>query len=453
MFRHRGASRTAALVGIAALALGACTDDSEPPFEGTLSVGVMLPQTGDLSFIGPAQTAGVELALEDINDAGGVWGTNVTVDFQDEGDASDESVATASADALIGADVHAVVGPSATDRTLSVIETLADAHVVQVSPASPGIVLDDHPSRGYFFRVMPSDVIQGVALGQEIAADGHQRVAIVARDDAYGEGLATLTAERFETAAEEAAAAAEATPTPPPTPSETPDPESGEDEQTAGEVVADLRYDPAEPDFDAVVAELRDAEPDAIVIASFEEGTELMTALRDADLAPAQGGGEGDSEAGTQWYLVNGNLADYSEQLPEGAIEGVKATAPAPAAEADELYNRMDEHTPDLTDHTYGAEAYDSLILIALGAVQANSDDPDAIRSAMLEISRQPGTACGTFADCVALIRDGEDINYQGPSGAVEWNDSGDPQQGSVGIYRYDADNTYSRLRVDPAQL
>jgi ABC-type branched-subunit amino acid transport system substrate-binding protein len=447
-FRHHTVRRAAALAGVAALALGACTDDSEPPFEGSLAVGVILPQTGELAFIGPAQTAGVELALEDINDAGGVWGSHVTVEFQDEGDANDESVAIASADALIAENVNAVIGPSATERTLSVIEPLSEAGVIQVSPASPGIALDDHPARGHFFRVMPSDVIQGAALGQEIAADGHERVAIVARDDAYGDGLATLTAQRFETAAEEAAAQAEATPTPTPTPDTSESPDPGDEEAPAGEVVADIRYNPDEPDFDAVVAELGEAEPDAIVIASFDEGTELMRALRQADLAPAGG-----DDPGIQWYLVNGNLADYSGELPDGAVEGVKATAPAPAAEADELYNRMDEHTPDLTDHEYGAEAYDALVLIALGAVVANTDDPEEIRSAMIEISRQPGTACGTFAGCLELIRDGEEIDYQGPSGAVEWNDAGDPQQGSVGIYRYDADNTYSRLRVDPARL
>ena len=49
----------------------------QPKGDGTLTVGTLLPQTGDLAFLGPPEFAGVDLAIEDINAAGGVLGKDV----------------------------------------------------------------------------------------------------------------------------------------------------------------------------------------------------------------------------------------------------------------------------------------------------------------------------------------------------------------------------------------
>lgn len=411
MFRSHSVRRTGvAGLAIAALALGACTDDQpELDFASTLDVGVIAPQTGPLEYLGPAQVAAIELALADINEAGGVWGSDVTVRYEDEGDPQAEAAtALDSAQALIDAQVEGVIGPLATGATLSVIEPLRDAGIVLVSPASPGIALDEHPARELFLRTHPSDVLQGRVLAQEMVTDQRAKLAIVARDDAYGTGIATLVKEAYAS------------------------------EQR--EVVAEVSYDPATEDLAAELEGLAEAAPDAVLIISFDEGAQIMTALADAGL---------DTAAGIGWYLVNGNLDDYSEQLPEGMLTGVKATATADAADLSDFHDRMDEHTSGLVEHAYGAQAYDALVTMALGAVVANTDDPSAIRDAMVEISRDPGTACGTFAECLELIQDGEEINYQGQSSGIDWTDAGDPRQAAIGIYGYAEDNTFSLVGVD----
>lgn len=421
MIRPNFAWRSIAVLGVAALVLGACADNGEEddvgpgdePYEGTLNVGVILPQSGQLAFLAPPMFAGLDLALAEINEAGGVWGSDVETSIVDEGDPETPDVAVTNAGTLVREGVDAVIGAAASGITVNIIESFRDAQILQVSPSNTGIALDDHPARDYYFRTAPSDVMQGTVLAEEILADGHESIVVMARQDAYGEGLAAQTAEVYAAG--------------------------------GGEVLDTVIYDPGAADFAAEVAGIRDLDPDAIVLVSFEEGLRIMSTMIEGGVGIADG---------KQWYLVDGNHEEWGDQLPEGALDGVKATAPTPADEPEAFYNRMDEEADeDLTTYIYGPETYDALMLIALGAIAANTDDPDAIRGQMIEISRAPGTDCNNFADCAELLRDGEEINFGGASGPVNWNDVGDPVQSTIGIYIYDADNLYELDRVEPTQL
>jgi ABC-type branched-subunit amino acid transport system substrate-binding protein len=421
MIRPNFAWRSVAVLGVAALALGACADNGEEddvgpgdePFEGTLDVGVILPQSGQLAFLAPPMFAGLNLALDEINAGGGVWGNDVALNIVDEGDPETPDVAVSNAGTLVREDVNAVVGAAASGITVNIIEIFRDAQIIQVSPSNTGIPLDNHPARDYYFRTAPSDVMQGTVLAEEILADGHESIVIMARQDAYGEGLAAQTAEIYQAG--------------------------------GGEVLDIIIYDPGAADFASEVAGVREADPDAVVLVTFEEGLRIMSTLIE------QGVGIAD---GKQWYLVDGNHEEWGDRLPEGALDGVKATAPTPADEPEAFYARMDERADqDLTTYIYGPETYDALMLIALGAIAANTDNPDAIRSAMIEISRGPGTACSGFQQCADLLRDGEQINYNGASGPVNWSDIGDTGQSTIGIYIYDAENLYELDRIEEAQI
>jgi branched-chain amino acid transport system substrate-binding protein len=53
------------------------------------------------------------------------------------------------------------------------------------------------------------------------------------------------------------------------------------------------------------------------------------------------------------------------------------------------------------------------------------------------------GEKCTTFKDCAAALKAGKDIDYDGVSGPVEFNEAGDPAVATIGIYEYGADNKY----------
>ncbi|HEX6148203.1 ABC transporter substrate-binding protein, partial [Nocardioides sp.] len=205
MIRTTRASRVAAALAAAALVLTACgggeeepeaspTNDEtseapEPTGDGVLTVGNLLPQTGDLAFLGPPEFAGVKLAVEEINAAGGVLGQDVVNIDADSGDGTPD-IAGSEVDKLFNQDVDAIVGAAASGVSVSVIDKITGAGVVHFSPANTAAGFDTYDDNGLYFRTAPSDRLQGQVLANLAAEDGFQNVAIMARQDFYGEGLA-----------------------------------------------------------------------------------------------------------------------------------------------------------------------------------------------------------------------------------------------------------------------
>ncbi|MGB9375046.1 MAG: ABC transporter substrate-binding protein, partial [Jiangellales bacterium] len=218
----------------------AMTDDAAAAGEGdgTLTVGTLLPETGSLAFLGPPEFAGVTLAVQEINEAGGVLGSDVVQIDSDSGDTS-SNIAQQSVDTLLSQDVDAIVGAASSSVSLSVIDKIIGASVVQISPANTSTAFTDYDDNGFYFRTAPSDVLQGRVLGDTVLADGHANIAILALQDAYGETLA----EQATTAIQDG----------------------------GGTVVYTEFYDPKATDFSAVLDEASSTNPDAVILIGFDE--------------------------------------------------------------------------------------------------------------------------------------------------------------------------------------
>lgn len=132
--------------------------------DGQLKIGTLLPQTGSLAFLGPPEFAAAELAVQQINAAGGVNGSPVELINGDSGDTS-TNVASQTVDRLISQGVDAIVGAASSSVTLSVIDKVTGANVVMVSPANTSIKLSDYPDNGLYYRTAPPDTLQGKVLG------------------------------------------------------------------------------------------------------------------------------------------------------------------------------------------------------------------------------------------------------------------------------------------------
>ena len=63
------------------------------------------------------------------------------------------------------------------------------------------------------------------------------------------------------------------------------------------------------------------------------------------------------------------------------------------------------------------------------------------------------GEKCTTYNECLALLKDGKDIDYDGVSGPVEFNEKGDPSEATIGIYEYGADNMYTFLEAKAGKI
>lgn len=222
-----------------------------------LVFGGMLPETGALAGAYPGLYAAAQLAIEDINDAGGVLG--VDVEWIDGDTGTDPEIAQRTLASHIDDGVHVLIGPAASGVTVAIMEEAVAAGMIIFSPSNTAAELIDADHDGYFFRTAPPDTLQGAALADVLLRDGIERVAIVARDDSYGRGqqrdiVAAL--QRFGVSAE---VITELT-------------YSLAAQEDGGEV-------PPIPDLDQLVDGVIAAEPDGVVVVGFEEAAQLLEGL------------------------------------------------------------------------------------------------------------------------------------------------------------------------------
>lgn len=361
---------------------------------GVLTLGTLLPQTGNLAFLGPPEFAGVQLAVNEINEAGGVLGEDVELINTDSGDTSTD-IASQSVQQLLGQNVDAIIGAASSGVSLTVIDAITGAGVLQISPANTSPEFTTYDDNDLYFRTAPSDVLQGRVHGNLVADAGAATLGLIVIDDSYGNGLADYITENYEA--------------------------------SGGTVVARVPYDPNAPNFTSVVSEVLAADPAAISLIAFDETIQIIPEMQTQgyDL--------------TDVYFVDGNLADYSAEFEPGTLEGALGTLPGSQPPAD-FQERLLGVDPELTSFAYGPESYDAAVVVALGAVAAETDEPSAIAAELVGVTGG-GTACTTFAECQEMLTAGEDIDYNGISGPIEFNDAGDPTTVIIGVYEFNAEN------------
>ncbi len=425
MIRPSSTARAAVAIAATALVLSACggadnkpsagdttSPSQSPPTTSTdttststaspLVFGELFPETGDLAYLGPPQFAGAALAIQDINDAGGVLGNPVTSVKGDEGDGTPD-LAGGSVDKLLNANVNVILGAAASSVSLSVIDKIIGAGVMEISGSNTSPAFDTYDDKGLYFRTAPSDALQGTVLGNLITADKHSNVAILARQDSYGEGLAAQLAQVLK---------------------------------SKGATVAIQKLYAADAtNFTADVNAVAATHPDALALISFSEGEKILPQLIAAGIGPQD----------VATYLVDGDTVDYSKIFDPGTLAGTKGTIPVGVDLGNAFQERLKSVDPKLKDFTYGAQVYDAAILAALAATAANSTDGTAIAAKMTEVS-SGGTACSSYKDCLALLKAGKDINYEGISGPVDMNSNGSPSKATIGINLYGQDNTFKQI-------
>ncbi|MDJ0762400.1 MAG: ABC transporter substrate-binding protein [Myxococcota bacterium] len=158
--------------------------------EDTILLGAILPFTGDLDVYGPKMAQGIELAVDEINQAGGILGKKIAVLSCDSGTTAE--IAKQAAQHLIETvGVPAIIGPAASSVTINVFTDVAKGKgTVIMSPSATSPLLTNIQDSGYLWRTAPSDAIQGEAIAQYLLGQqGLEKIALINRNDAYGTGL------------------------------------------------------------------------------------------------------------------------------------------------------------------------------------------------------------------------------------------------------------------------
>lgn len=419
----------AALAGTAlagAVLAGACTggDDTTTPtsvveittttrpsrgnVDGVLTLGLWLPTSGPAAALAAPMIRGAELAVQDINNAGGVNGREVRLLERDEG--ADLATATASLEELLSdGRVDAVIGPVSSPTALALLDRLTSADVLTCSPSTSAIALSDRSTANRYFRTMPSDELQGAAMARAVAATGRRSAGIIFPDDAYGRRYAQSVTDELS--------------------------------RLAVSVVAAEPYDPSGADVPDAVERALGAEPAAVgVIGGADQGGAVLAELRANGAIPIL----------APTFVSDGmRRADLFEHVDPGrpaSVEGVQGTAAAfEPSGANWFRTAYEQFTPG-TSASYASYAYDCVNLVALAATSAGSDVPGEIAARMQDVSRL-GTSCRNFEDCAPKLEQGLNIDLDGASGPIELTPEGDPTVGVFDLFAFDETGRESILR------
>jgi branched-chain amino acid transport system substrate-binding protein len=398
----------AVLTGCApATTAGGCELAPEQSGDLTLKIGSALPLTGNLAFLGPPEEAGAYLAVDDINAAG----KGITIDYLpgDSGNTDNKAYDT-EIPRLLNAGVQAIVGAASSGVSLQFIDRVIAECVIQFSPANTSAAFTTYEDKGLYFRTAPSDVLQGEVLGNLIAEDGHQRISMIVLNDSYGTGLAGFITTAFEAA--------------------------------GGEVIAAPTYNDGDTNFTSQISEALAGDPDAIVLVTFDEAKTIVPELTS-------------QFPGGKLYFVDGNLTNYSEDFAPGTLAGAKGTYPGVnESKIGDFIKRMNDSwvargNEALALNAYGPETYDAIVLLALAALEARSTQGANIAEKLREVSGGigNGTKCFSFAECADIINAGGTADYDGPSGAITFNEVGDPTDGNILIQQFDGNNVPATIR------
>ena len=413
-----------ALAGASALVLAGCAgggtggETSAPPTEErdlTLKIGTILPQTGSLSFLGPPEEAGVGLAAQHVNDYAGT--TGLTMDdivWGDSGDTDNKAYAT-TIQTLISEGVTAAIGAASSGVTKLFLDDAVAAGIIVFSPANTSLDFTNWDDNGLYWRTAPSDKLQGEVLGNLVAEDGHENVAVLYLNDSYGTGLNDVFQETFTGA--------------------------------GGTIVEEQSYNTGDTSFDAQISAILASNPDAIVLITFDEIFTIGPALLQAGY-PAE-----------DLYFVDGNLKNFAadDKWPaELSLEGAKGTTPAGPATPEDFQAELNEWwtgegNTELTDFSYANESYDAVILLALASLAANSTDAADVAGKLVEVSGggdEAGEKCDTYEACADIILSGGVADYDGFSGPITFDEVGDPTEATVGVFQYQDDNSFVRIDI-----
>ncbi|HEY3894500.1 MAG TPA: ABC transporter substrate-binding protein [Pseudonocardiaceae bacterium] len=359
----------------------------------------MLPETGSLSFLGPPTSAGVDVAVKEINAAGGVL-NNPIVSIR--GDSGDDKTDTANqtVDRELGQGAQVIIGAAASGVTKLVIDKIIGAGVVEFSPANTSDEFTCWPDKGLYFRTAPPDKLQAQALAALIASDGAQRISILARNDPYGSGLADNTAENLQAA--------------------------GVPQNQIQKII----YDPNATSYNTEVDDVRQFNPDAIAVIGFDESKKILTRMSEVRIGPGQ----------KLVYGTDGNMGNaLGMGLPPGLLNGMKGTRPETKLAAT-FEQRLRTDDPALVDFNYAGESYDAVIITALAAERAKSTKGVDIASEINGITKD-GEKCTTFRQCRDIIDSGGNPDYDGVTGTLDFTAAGERAVGSYAILKINAQN------------
>ena len=313
----------------------------------TVKIGFLNPITGPIAVYAPGFGAAANIALGMMNIAG--WGSGLQFELVMADSGCDGTAAATGAQTLVDAGVVAVAGAACSGATMGANAILSAAGIPMISYASTNPGLSDATAYPLFFRVVPSDAIQGPALADVVTAGGSSNIALLHMNNDYGSGLA----DSFDDAWVDA----------------------------GNTLCAKIGYADTDTDFTSQVQQVVDGGCDSVMLISYaSDGAAILEELSTQSFSGAVYGGDGIAEEG-----IAVGMSDTS------MLDGAVATKPASATpnERSMAFAEICGNIPDCAGGIYTAEAFDAIIIIGYSVFAQLSSPEGTPLSAMISVVGQ----------------------------------------------------------------
>src|SRR5262245_45645325 len=236
---------------LSGLAVGFATALAATTAWADITIATVGPITGQYAAFGEQMKKGIEMAVADINAAGGIKGEKLVLEVGD--DACDPKQAVAVANQLVSKGVKFVAGHFCSSSSIPASKVYEEEGILQITPASTNPKFTDEGGWNVA-RVCGRDDAQGIVAGNFLAKHyKDKKIAIIDDKTAYGKGLADETRKALNAAGVK---------------------ETLNESYTAGE-----------KDYTALVSKLKEAGIDAVYVGGYHtEGGLILRQLREQGL-------------------------------------------------------------------------------------------------------------------------------------------------------------------------
>ena len=345
--------------------------------------------TGALSGIGSIIRDGAQLAVNEINAAGGINGQQIELIVEDG--ATDTTKGFEAVKKLVEINgCTAIIGPMISPAVMAAGPYCKQRGAILISPSATSSDISDQDWRPWAFRTAASDVLQGAAMAQLIEEGGYTRVATIVVDNTYGAGIEEIVVDLLPAGAEH---------------------------------VSNIRYDLTKLDYLTELQILKDSSPDVIVHVGYHDDAQIL-------YKQALQLGLEDS----QWIASEGVYSEYTLEMAEAAefmemsVIGTSPTAPEGLAAFDEFAAAYEAEF-GIPPGVYADTVYDATNLMAQAIEQAGYEDAAAISAALVEVGQ----------------------DYPGVSGTITFSDIGDRVSADYEVWKVvseDDQYMYERIKV-----
>lgn len=346
-----------------------------------VALGVLVPLTGELGAFGEIVAGGVELAANEVNGSGGLVCAPLELVVADFG--GDPEAGIREATRMIESNgAVAILGP--TSETMVALADLAiSEQVVLMSPYAGTISLNELGG-DFVYRTVSSDLGDGEAAGRWLVDQGYQRVAFMVQNEESTLSPAAVAREQVQAA--------------------------------SIELVADITYNPGQPSYQAELSTVLTGDPDVIFLAGGQESG--VTVMKEAEALGYEG----------EWLLT----ADLAVQETIDAVGPeimndrayVELANPDTSLPAYQNFAALWMEATGGEPGPFAANSWDMVNLVALAMQAAGECTGPAINANLRDVA-DGGTPVSTFAEGAAALANGEDIDYEGASGPVAFDESG----------------------------